>query len=262
MIYLHGKPPYRAVFLHGGPGAPGSAAIAARELSKTQGILEPWQSAHSIAGLLKELEMQIGAASLPCSLLGHSWGAMLALLFAARHPGAVQQLLLVSCPPLTADFAGQITDRRLKNLSAADASRFLELSRILSSPSQQNRDGLLSELGLLAEKADAVAPLSLQEPGNTDAAAYASIWGEAETLRNAGGFLQALKRISCPVFVLHGEQDPHPLDGVLTPLQSTQIPYQLVLFPSCGHTPFLERDAAASFYRVVQKILSAAPVIP
>ena len=79
MIYLHGKPPYRAVFLHGGPGAPGSAAIAARELSKTQGILEPWQSAHSIAGLLKELEMQLGAASLPCSLLGHSWGAMLAL---------------------------------------------------------------------------------------------------------------------------------------------------------------------------------------
>lgn len=152
MIYLHGKPPYRAVFLHGGPGAPGSAAIAARELSKTQGILEPWQSAHSIAGLLEELEMQLGAASLPCSLLGHSWGAMLALLFAARHPGAVQQLLLVSCPPLTADFAGQITDRRLKNLSAADAARFLELSRILSLPSQQNRDGLLSEFGPFGRK--------------------------------------------------------------------------------------------------------------
>ena len=74
--------------------------------------------------------------------------------------------------------------------------------------------------------------------------------------------MQALKRISCPVFVLHGELDPHPLEGVLTPLQSTQIPYQLVLFPSCGHTPFLDRDAAASFYRVVQKILAAAPAIP
>ena len=262
MIYLHGKPPYRAVFLHGGPGAPGSAAIAARELSKTQGILEPWQSAHSIAGLLKELEMQLGAASLPCSLLGHSWGAMQALLFAARHPSAVRQLLLISCPPLADGYSRQITDRRLKNLSAADAARFLELSSILSSPSQQNSDGLLSELGRLAEKADTVAPLPLQKPENTDAAAYASIWREAENLRKEGGFLQALKRISCPVFVLHGELDPHPLEGVLTPLQSTQIPYQLILFPSWGHTPFLDRDAAASFYRVVQKILAAAPAIP
>lgn len=51
----HGNLPYKAIVVHGGPGAPGCCAKLCRELSGEFGILEHLQKGHSIQKLIEEL---------------------------------------------------------------------------------------------------------------------------------------------------------------------------------------------------------------
>lgn len=82
------------VVLHGGPGAPGHMAPVARGLADSFQILEPRQRgsgsepltvARHVADLDGLVESHCGGAR--PALVGSSWGAMLALAYAAAHPG-------------------------------------------------------------------------------------------------------------------------------------------------------------------------------
>lgn len=89
MVELHGKAPYKTILIHGGPGAIGSLKNWAEELSglTKRGIVEALQSQYSIAGLIEELYLRIiEYCQEKPTLIGHSWGAWLAVLFAGRYP--------------------------------------------------------------------------------------------------------------------------------------------------------------------------------
>ncbi|MCX5736890.1 MAG: alpha/beta fold hydrolase [Proteobacteria bacterium] len=90
--------------LHGGPGAPGYMAPVARGLADAFRVVEPFQRpsggetltvARHVADL-HGLILSLGAGARP-ALVGHSWGAMLALAFAADHPEAAGPIVLVGC---------------------------------------------------------------------------------------------------------------------------------------------------------------------
>src|SRR5437867_672899 len=92
------------VLLHGGPGAPGYMAPMARELADSFRVFEPLQRgsggepltvARHVADLNELLE-SLGE-NRPPVLVGHSWGAMLALAYAASHPRRTLSLVLVGC---------------------------------------------------------------------------------------------------------------------------------------------------------------------
>jgi pimeloyl-ACP methyl ester carboxylesterase len=66
-------------------------APVARELSGEWSVLEPLQTADSLEGQVQELRAVLADnASLPTTLVGSSWGAMLGLVFCAQHPEFVQ----------------------------------------------------------------------------------------------------------------------------------------------------------------------------
>jgi pimeloyl-ACP methyl ester carboxylesterase len=117
----YGNKPYRIALLHGGPGAAGSLGKFARELSmelNDSGILEPLQTADSMEGQIEELrEIVEQHAELPVVLIGHSWGAMLGYLFAAKHPSYVKQLIMVGSGLFEASYAKNIMQTRLNRLS-------------------------------------------------------------------------------------------------------------------------------------------------
>lgn len=72
--------------IHGGPGAPGEMEPVARELSSQMGILEPLQKGLSLEAQVQELyEILQKMARAPIVLVGWSWGAMLSLIFTAKH---------------------------------------------------------------------------------------------------------------------------------------------------------------------------------
>ena len=179
-VRTYGPSPCRAAVLHGGPGAIGSAAGLARGLAESCGVLEPLQSKYSVTEQVEELHRQLTAyASRPLVLIGHSWGAWLAALYAARHPGLAARLVLIGCGPLEAAYLPQLEARRLAHFTPEEAARYRELLTALSSPGSAP-DALLRQLGTLCEKADNFQPF--EEPdgdsGTIDGEMYDKVFGE------------------------------------------------------------------------------------
>ena len=160
MIRRYGPAPYRVLFLHGGPGAAGSVGGACLELGKICGVLEPWQSKYSVAELTEELDGQIrDFATAPVTLIGHSWGAWLSLLYAATHPQTVSQLVWIGCPPLDESYAPLINARRMQNLTVQEAKHFAKALEILEKGPEEQKAQALKTLDALACRADTTEPL-------------------------------------------------------------------------------------------------------
>jgi pimeloyl-ACP methyl ester carboxylesterase len=92
------------VLLHGGPGAGGYLAPLAEALADCFRVLEPFQrgsggEALTVARHVADLEELLGGECerTAAAVLGHSWGAVLALAHAAACPGSVTALVLVGC---------------------------------------------------------------------------------------------------------------------------------------------------------------------
>ena len=85
-LRTYGQPPFTVAVLHGGPGAPGSMAPVARKLAANWGVLEPLQTATSLAGQIEELRTVLrDYGHLPITLIGSSWGAMLGFMAAGLN---------------------------------------------------------------------------------------------------------------------------------------------------------------------------------
>ena len=95
-------PPYTVAVIHGGPGVAGEMAPVAREISRTYGVIEPLQTEWTLAGQVVELKNVLTRqGSLPVVLVGHSWGAMLGYIFAAKYPAMVKKTSHLSQPQYT-----------------------------------------------------------------------------------------------------------------------------------------------------------------
>ena len=71
--------------------------------------------------------------------------------------------------------------------------------------------------------------------------------------------LERAGRIRCPVLAIHGDIDPHPVEGVRKPLSLVLDDFRLVLLENCGHTPWRERRARERFYEVLGEGLAEMP---
>jgi len=113
----YGNPPINITLIHGGPGAAGGMAPVAIELSEKSGILEPFQAELSIEGQIQELFLVLDKEGAPpVILIGHSWGAWLALIFASRFPNIIKKLILIGSGPFDDRFAKDIMITRYQRL--------------------------------------------------------------------------------------------------------------------------------------------------
>ena len=85
-------------------------------------------------------------------------------------------------------------------------------------------------------------------------------WPEAAELRRSGELLEQVKLISCPVIAIHGDYDPHPIDGIREPLESALDDFRIVVLEKCGHYPWIERYARDRFFELLRQELP--PVFP
>jgi len=256
----YGKPPFRTVLVHGGPGAAGTLAPVARVLGTSGGVVEPWQSARTVAGQIEELSDQIDAwASPPVTLVGHSWGAWLALLLAGEHPEKVRRVVLVGSGPFQARYATETRRHRRQRLTRSQWREFEEIRQRLADPASRASPSALRRLGELAEAADSYELLPHPPAkAETDPATFRAVWAEADEMRRSGALVKALRRVRAPVVVLHGEADPHPLQGVVEPLRRAGVEPRVVVLERCGHEPWWERYARDQFFAELQKELARA----
>jgi len=260
VIRKYGNEPVEIAVIHGGPGACGSVARIGKELSKSFGVIEPIQTKHSIPELIEELYEQVCSITKnPITMLGHSWGAWLVVLFAAKYPKLVKQIILVGSGPFKKEYVELIMQRRLNNLTESESELFRYLVSQLKNNSTTNKDEILGRLGALAEKSDSYELLEKQdnEINNlpTDGEAYSSVWSQADEMRSNGMLVRELNKLKCSVVVIHGEHDSHPVEGVVEPLEDSGIIFETYILPKCGHSPFNEKYAYERFYQILFDII-------
>ena len=226
----------------------------ALELCADFGVLEPFQTATTVSGQIEELAHVVREqASLPAMLIGHSWGAWLVYMLAARHPDIAGKLVLVGSGPFEECYAKGIMETRMKNLKEQDRLRLEKLLEALESSQAQDKNGLMEEFGSLMSKADSYDPMPEFE-ARTDCRfeVFDSVWPEAEKLRKSGELPRMGRQIACPVVAIHGSHDPHPAEGVKEPLSKVLQDFRFVLLDRCGHTPWVERFARERFFELLR----------
>jgi proline iminopeptidase len=250
-----------AVVLHGGPGAhhdyllPGFDALAGgRELiyyDQRGGGQSPvgrdvpvgWRE--QVADL-EELRRQWELERL--TLVGYSWGGLLALLYAAEHPERIARLALVSPAPAWRE-ARQEFERRFQR-------RNLD-------PALQQERAALRESGLRERDPQAyarrifelsVAPY-FHDPERARDLTPFRVTGrtQQEVWSSLGDYdlRPRLSRLSVPTLLLQGRDDVIPQESGET--VARLLGAQLHLLPNCGHVPYIE--AFEDFARLLNEFL-------
>jgi pimeloyl-ACP methyl ester carboxylesterase len=251
----YGNAPYKVAIVHGGPGATGSMAPVATELSDISGILEPLLTSQSVNGQLQELEIILKEhADIPVILAGHSWGAWLVYIFAARYSEMITKLILVGSGPFERKYASGINKTRLNRLIEEEKIKLCALQNALNDPGVKDKDEIFKNLGVLISMTDSFNPLPHEcEELIARYDVYQSVWNEANELRNSGKLLRLGKQIHCPVIAIHGDYDPHPHKGVEKPLSRVVRDFRFVLLDNCGHEPWIEKLAKDRFYKILRE---------
>ncbi|MHB9027490.1 MAG: alpha/beta fold hydrolase [Candidatus Latescibacterota bacterium] len=247
------------IVLHGGPGAPGSAAGLARGLADEFRVIEPWQRSSggeplTVARHVADLHEVVQTLSdgTPPALAGESWGAMLALAYAAAHPENAGPLVLVGCG--TFDSAARARMREILDERMSD-----DLRRRL-----ENLEGECPDSGeRLRQQFELIKPLYDYDPipGEPEEAppfdhcAHTETWSDMVRLQEQGIYPAAFASITSPALMLHGAFDPHPGRMIRTSLERYIPHMEYHEFERCGHSPWKERKVREEFFAVMKRWL-------
>ena len=254
-IRRYGSTGPTVIVLHGGPAAPGSAAELARGLADGFRVIEPWQRgsgggepltvARHVADL-HDLVLRVRSGR-PPALVGESWGAMLALAYAAEHPHDAGPMVLVGCGTF---------DR----LSRAQGVRIREerISRYLADHPEHSADLEISleerilKWHEITDKFDPLPETPNTENEPFDRQAFSETWQDMLRCQKTGLYPAAFSTICSPVIMLHGAYDPHPGQMIRDSLKPFLPQLEYMEFEKCGHHPAVERHAREAFFAAMR----------
>ena len=245
------------IVVHGGPGAAGSMAPVAREIADSYRVLEPFQSptsdtvARHIADLHHVVESRGGGAR--PAIVGHSWGAMLALAYAAAHPTGVGPLVLVGCGTFDLPARARLRENLNARADVETRRRFANLENEFPDPEQRFRE--LGKL-TLALYSYSLATTETGSENVDDAAASAATWNDMVRLQETGVYPGAFVAIESPVLMIHGDVDPHPGAMTRATLQPCLPQLEYRELERCGHYPWLEKFARDEFFSLLREWLA------
>jgi len=188
------------------------------------------------------------------SLLGHSWGGLLALHYALKFPEKTQRMILVDAAPPNAklDVEGfkamearrsEEDTRRIKAIMASEAFQKLEPSAIAEylRASEKVRFYRTELISLMRMSLDREKILKLMRVGRIMRPQLADY-----------DIVQDLSAVTCPILVVHGDCDTIPVDSARL-IHEQVKDSRLIIVKNCGHFPFIE--APERFTKAVKAFL-------
>lgn len=159
---------------------------------------------------------------------------------------------MIGSGPLEPPSARRIMAARLGRLGPGDRAELLRLNESLGDPSALPSPAEMGRFGELIARADAVDPTAW-EPAEfaPQPEINRRVWAEAAALQEAGCFVEQARPVACPVTVIHGASDPHPVRGVTRPPAEAGLSVHVFVLPVCGHTPWRERQARDRFFALL-----------
>lgn len=245
------------MLLHGGPGAHHDYLLPQMlELSRTRELVtydqrgggrsrtdDPvpvgWRDHVADLGAMTH---ELGCV--PPTLVGYSWGGLLALLYAleARDGGELvppQRLVLIDPAPMNRGYRRSFEDEfQRRQQGAAIAQLRQELAE--SGLRERDPDGYrqrtfeLSVAGYFADPRRATDLTPFRVTGRIQQGVWESL-GDYDLLPRLDG-------LDVPTLFVHGWQDPIPVDSTLAAARALRA--RCVVLESSGHVPYVEQPAA------------------
>ncbi|MXW66776.1 MAG: alpha/beta fold hydrolase [Gemmatimonadales bacterium] len=193
------------------------------------------------------------------TLLAHSWGAIPALLYAMERPERLAALILVAPVEPGSRFREQTDENQLARRDSADLAA---IDSIRGTPEFAAREaGALSQVffhvfrGTFADAgvADSLLRLSLHERTASQGQLVASLL--MAPLQGLD-FWDRLGAIEVPVLIVHGAQDPIPIEMVQA-MNDALPDSRLIRVDGSGHFPFIEQPML--FWTGVHAFLQQRP---
>lgn len=259
----------RLMVLHGGPGAshdyllPQMLALGdAHDLlfydqrgggrSRSDDPAEiTWQThVEDLASVVQEFAVE------PLTIVGYSWGALLALLYVKEVASGAgvrpDQLVLLDPAPATSAFRAQF-EAEFTRRQRAEPIRSMREELQRSGLAELDRDQYRQrafELSVAAYFADPARARDLT-PFRVIGKVQQSVWnslGEYD-------ITEGLEKVNCPALVVHGRQDPIPLESSEQIAQA--LPAELVVLADCGHVPYVEQPE--KLFAAITRFLGRSP---
>lgn len=250
------------VVLPGGPAAVGSAAPVARGLADAFQVLEPWQRGSgaeplTVARHIADLHALVASRCTGTrpALVGVSWGAMLALAYAAVHPDSAGPLVLVGCGTFDPVARARMRVTLAERTGDALQHRLDRLVEECPDPGDQ-----LTKRRALTQALYTYAPIAAgqdEEAGEPfDVRAHTETWEDMVRLQEAGVYPAAFAAITSPVLMLHGTYDPHPGPMIRASLAPYLPQLEYREWERCGHSPWGEQLVRDEFFAVLREWLA------
>lgn len=195
---------------------------------------------HAFANLVADLEAlrkELGQEKL--ILVGHSWGGILSMVYAAEHPDRVRALALIDAGGPTLASAPKFTANVNGRLTAEDAAKIKEWS----APEKMNGDRRRAVFEVTKAKTaayfhDRANACLLTASLTADSFSEAVFWAIIPQVTTAFDLRPRLKNLTAPVLIIHGRSDP---------LETAQEVHEalagsrLEMIEGAGHFPWLEQ---------------------
>ena len=237
------------IFLHGGPGLYGYMPSLCESLTSCcrgiyyeqrgskQGRLDVGVEDH--VQDLRRVVQHFSGDTRP-TVLGHSWGAMLAVLFAGTYPALLEKVVLVGCGPLDAR-QGQEFQEELVARFGDRRTHFDGLWTTLETERNPDRQQELAD-----DYIEAMMPIYQMDPLSGEEiqprhwdfqGGYAAMC-ESDEMVSCNLYESALSKITAPLTVIQGELDVLSPES-LFPLVRTRTPQARTFsVAGAGHYPW------------------------
>ena len=198
---------------------------------------------------LEQLRIELQTDKL--NLVGHSWGAALALLYGIAHSDQVGQQALIGLGPINEEMASVARANRLKPLSQAEREEYGRLSAERQTAIKAGDNQRVTEINRRRIRLQFRGVFYHQDRLDE----LVENWLQYETYRNwrvnailldlldPQAFWDGLSKIHTPTLAIYGYQDFEPITQAYI-LKERMSNVQVHFINECGHVPWLDQPEA------------------